>query len=663
MLFSLAALLLSGLLAVKLPDALRGHGLTPEGSYAQAQRVLAAKYRIPAEPVVVLFERPPSVPDLQFHRFIRMTLDRLRPVEGLESVVSPLDRDGLEDGSAAYALLSFRQPSYAMDPVVDELRRRLPEDERMTVRLAGKSVVQADVNRASRQDLERAEAVGIPLAFVVLWFAFGGALAALLPLAAGVAAVTGAMGITYGLGAYAHLELSVFVLNVIPMIGFALSIDFALLMVSRFREELRRRSVREALGATMRTSGRAVFFSAACVASGLCTVLLLDMPMFVSVAAGALVVLALSVLLVFTLLPALLVLTADKLSGRTGEAGMDSGARLRRRWARFVMRRPLRLALLSALLLACCVAPLRQMRLAVPDAASLPRSFDSRIASDAFARHFMPANESAVLLVAEGGSPAKLADRLRRDPLVKSVGKAIPAPIGGGFVLQVTLRAGDGTQEALDWVRNKENEWGKGRTDAGANILIGGEAKYRQEVLDALFGKLPLMLLVLLAANYIVLAFAFRSVLLPIKTIAMNVLGIGASFGLLAWLFEGGRFGLEAGDIAVMIPVYIFGLAFGMSMDYGVFLLSRIAETYRETHDNDRAVAEGLASTSRIITSAAAIMIAVTLPFAAADVAGVKQLGIGIAAAIALDATLIRLVLVPSLMKLLGRGNWWPGRP
>ncbi|MNQ91064.1 Membrane protein YdfJ [compost metagenome] len=228
------------------------------------------------------------------------------------------------------------------------------------------------------------------------------------------------------------------------------------------------------------------------------------------------------------------------------------------------------------------------------------------------------------------------------------------------MLVQVRLKGDPASEPVRDWLRRWEKE---GMSAAPLPFLLGGEAKYQQEIFDDIFDNIKYVGLFILVSNYVVLFIAFRSILIPLKTILMNLLSLGASFGILAWLFEEGHFGLEPSRIAIMIPVFIFGLAFGISMDYGVFLVSRIYEEYQRTQDNQRAVLVGLGSISKLINSAAAIMIAVTLPFAFGDVVGVKQLGIGIAAAIFIDATVIRLMLVPALMVILGKWNWWgPGQ-
>jgi RND superfamily putative drug exporter len=310
------------------------------------------------------------------------------------------------------------------------------------------------------------------------------------------------------------------------------------------------------------------------------------------------------------------------------------------------------------------------MKVAIPDASSLPQSYASRAAAADFeARFAPPANAIVYFAAAEPPKAAShahmqkaaywkqaysLVDRLRSD---RYVAQAEPLfRQSSRMLIRVTLLGDRSSAETHSWLRHWEHE---GLSASDTAFLLGGEAKYEQEVLDEISSRYLYVLLFIVTANYMVLFAAFRSILIPLKAIAMNLLSLGAAFGILTWLFEGGHLGIEPYSIAVMIPVFIFGLVFGISMDYGVFLLSRIAEIYERTGDNDASVREGVASTGRMITCAAAILIAVTLPFAFGDVVGVRQLGAGIAAAIFIDATIVRMVLVPALMKLLGRWNWW----
>ena len=676
--------------AAKLPSVLKDHGLRAEGSYARVQQILESDFGIPDDPVILLFEKKEQVTEAQFRRFIAQTSSRVKEADGLQQLISPLDNKAMMNGNYAYALLSFRQHAHEMKPVIGELQRLLPRDSQMTVKMTGKPVVQEDVNRISQNDLKKAETVGIPIAFLILWLSFGGAVSAMIPVLVGLVGVGGAMAIMYGLGT--KLDLSVFVLNVIPMVGLALSIDFALLMVSRFREEFREHPLDQALVTTMRTAGRAVVFSALCVFLGLAGTLFIRLPIFRTVALGAMVVLALSVMAALTLVPALLTVLGEWIgsekNGRRATAGRTS------RWhvlAAAVMKRPIRTCLIVSAVLATCFWPLVRLKVAIPDASSLPAAIESRQAAELLNRHFGYARASQVYIVAEGNGPVLqkndwvaafgLIRQLERDPSVDRVDSVFsvlpvspermealfrdpglrerhatvlrPFVHGNRMLISVTLREGTSSEQAMDWIRNQRRAVGDLR------LLYGGEPKYEQEVFDEIYGNIPRSLLFIFVSNFMILFAAFRSLLIPVKTIAMNLIGIAASFGIMAWVFQEGRFGVEPTEIAVMIPVFIFGLVFGISMDYGVFLLSRIYEVHRKTGDNDFAVREGLALTGKLITSAAAIMIAVTAPFAWGGVAGVKQLGVGIAAAVFIDASLVRTLLVPSLMKLLGRWNWW----
>ena len=221
------------------------------------------------------------------------------------------------------------------------------------------------------------------------------------------------------------------------------------------------------------------------------------------------------------------------------------------------------------------------------------------------------------------------------------------------LMIPVTLSADGSSEEAQDWVRDwsdKETEW---------NLLIGGQAKFNQEIFDEIWNKIGYALGLIVVTTFFILMIAFRSLLIPVKAILMNIIGLSATFGILVYIFQYGHFGLTAGSIALIIPVIVFSLVFGLSMDYEVFLISRMQEEYANSFDNDKATVEGLATTSKVITSAALIMIVITGAFAFTDVLPVKQIGVGIAIAVAIDATIIRLLLVPSLMKLFGKWNWW----
>jgi putative drug exporter of the RND superfamily len=683
-----------GSFAPKLPAVLQDHGLRPDGAYAQVQSILASDFHIPDDPVILVFEKEESVTAERFRLFIEQTLSRLEGLAAPRETISALDREGMIKGNFAYALLSYPQPSHEMKPVLEELHRRLPDEAGFMVSMTGKAVVQADVNRASERDLGQAERLGIPVAFVILWLAFRGLVPAAIPVALGVIGVSGTLGMLFWLGT--RVELSNFVLNVIPMVGLGLSIDFALMIVSRFQEELQRGSRDYAFLTTMRTAGRAVLFSASSVFLGLLGILLIPLPMFSSIALGAMTVLTVSVCLALTLAPALLALLWPYIQPRRQPVSPFTRRNIWYSLSLHVMKRPVRMGLLAAGVLFVCFLPLGRMQMAIPDSGSLPPDYSSRKAFETWRTHFADGSGSEVYVVAQGTTrdlkkedwldAYALVQRLEADPGVKKVDSIFstlpltpdqlyfllqkPAlrahyePVLAAFVqdrkllLRVSVKGEPSSPEVRSWLRHREQEG----MSSKLRFQLGGEAKYQQEVFDAIFHNLQRVLLFILISNYAVLFLAFRSVLMPLKIILMNLLSLGASFGILVWIFQEGRFGMEAGSIAIMIPVFIFGLVFGISMDYGVFLVSRVYEVYRLTQDHPRAVREGLTLAGRMITSAAAILIAVTVPFAFGEVAGVKQLGIGIAAAILIDATIVRMVLVPVLLMLLGRWNWWAPR-
>lgn len=535
----------------------------------------------------------------------------------------------------------------------------------------------------------------------------------------GISAVITAMGATTLLGY--HLELSNFIINVIPMVGMALSIDFALIILSRYREEVQRaykdegaanipgRSLvmqSEILQRTLRTAGRAVLFSAACVLLGLLGLLWIRLPMFLSVSLGAVTVLLLSLLLNLTLLPTLLSLFADRVFRQNSIHSLPRGS-VWHRWSAMVMKRPVSMAIGGTIVLLLCVYPVTRLELSVPDASSLPARMESRQAAELLQHDYGQKNTSTIEIVI-GAQQERLttshwqtahnkARQLLQDSDVLSIvspwGLLQPNQNGSpnlftipssspsiegkestrtawlrstvsdySIRLVATVHGEPGSEQVADWLermRNSDHALGSNNV----KLRYGGEAAKQVEIMQEVTHQLPKVLVFVVVTNYLVLLAAFRSLLIPIKAIVMNLLSLAASFGILVWVFNEGHLGMEQSDIAIMIPVFIAGLVFGISMDYGVFMLSRIQEVYRRTGDSDGAVQQGLASTGRLVTSAAAILLAVTVPFAFAEVAGVRQLGIGITAAVLIDVTLIRLILVPALMRLMGRWNWWlPGQ-
>ncbi|PAF32950.1 MMPL family transporter [Paenibacillus sp. 7516] len=703
----------SAVWAWNLPGVLQDHGLKQiHGDAHHIERILKEEFGIPDDPIIVVYEKQTGTSPAEFRSWVSRHLQEVRSLPNLSTIISPLEdgRSAMMRDGTAYALLEFNVPAHRMNTPIEQLRSLNTSGDQGAIHLTGKPVVQQDVNQLSFRDLERAEIVGLPIALLILCFAFRGLYAALVAVIMGVVGVVTAMGMTSLMGHY--VELSNFVINVIPMVGMALSIDFALIILSRFRDEMQLyphdhgHSSYEIIQRTLRTAGRAVLFSAACVLLGLLSLIWIRLPMFLSVSLGAMTVLMISVLINVTLLPAILTLYAEQIFKRKKHFSIRTPPRKPSIWLKWfgtVMKRPIRMTLLGTGILLFCVLPVRQLEMAIPDATSLPATIESRQAAERIQQVFAQKDIASVDILIGGTGESLTAlhwntalrkvRELQKDEDVLQIesvwgtdqkympGQYRTSPIGGAsselilhdlllssyvsedaIRMVVTIKGAPGSEQAADWL-NMMNERDAQQGAEGIPIRYGGEAASQVEIMQEILGQLPKVLVFVIVSNYMVLLTAFRSLLIPIKAILMNILSLTASFGVLVLVFNQGHLGMEPSAIAIMIPVFIAGLVFGISMDYGVFMLSRIQELYRLTGDSDRSVMQGLASTGRLITSAAAILLAVTIPFAFGDVEGVKQLGVGITAAVLIDVTIIRLLLVPALMKLMGKWNWWlPGQ-
>ncbi|MBE9913575.1 MMPL family transporter [Paenibacillus donghaensis] len=667
-----------GSLSVQLPSAVQGPGLYTHGASHEVQKILEERLGIPPEPIIILFDKQAEVKQTMFERVIGNTLHSIGRLNGMTFLMSPLDNPELMNDDAAYALIGFGNSPEQQQAISKQIRRLLPESEGISVQLTGKTIIQEDVNKSSMHDFMVAERIGIPAAFIILLLAFGGILYALIPVLMGLLTVSAAMGLTVVISRIWGLELSNFILNVIPMTGLALSLDFAFIITSRFREEMGKgANPEEALRATLSTAGRAVYFSAVCVACGLIGVSFIPMPMFESAALCSLIVVILAAAINLSLVPALLVLMSPLIRrSRSSVKGPWPSYKLWLFWADRVMRRPLQVMGAAGLMLLVLLLPAFGLVTEVPGASSLPAAAESRQAEETIQARFQMEGKSEVLavLLAAGNSFTQTElqaasdwfKEVNHDVSVISVkplsglrsGQSNESALGDLAVFRITLTGKPGSAEVHQWLRDAEQKAAR----SGVRILLGGEAKSMQEVKDAVAHSLPNMLGFIAISNLLVLLIAFRSFLIPLKAFMMNMLSILASFGVLVLVFQTGSTGLPPEKIAIMVPVFVFGLVFGVSMDYGVFLLSRMSEAFEETGDADEAIRRGMAATGKLITSAAAILVAVTLPFAFGQVVGVRQLGVGIASAVLIDVTLIRLLLVPSLMKLLGHLNWWMPR-
>ncbi len=668
-------------LATRLPGLLEGDGFSTDGEHQQVMEELTNTFDLPAETLFLVFDNTTN-------ETIKNTLSEIESLQIAETIQSPLDDSSLYKDHVAYAMLHFSSDTSDMSKAVDTIRVSINDEKGVT--LTGGAAINKDINAASQKDLASAEAIGLPIAIIVLLLAFGSVVAAFVPLIVGIVTVVSAFGVMTLFSE--TMNLSIFVLNIIPMLGLALSIDFALLLINRYKEERLKQSITDAVQISIQTAGRSIIFSAVCVFIGLGAMLVMKVEIFQNLALGGMLVVFMAVLASITLLPSILLVMKDRINKWT-IIRVKPGASTRwRNFAAFVMKRPVTLIIVALIILGIGIIPVKDMKLTIPQVDSLPLSYDSRQAYELMDKEFGLGEKSTVYMIAKrnGGwdntdgltEMKKIEDELLADKNVEAVqtiftssqistieqweqSMQVPevnarlSPLLNSFVqeekllIPITLDLNGSSDEAQDWVR----AWSK--KDLGVDIILGGQPKFNQEIFDEIFNKVGVLLAIILGSTFIILMIAFRSILIPLKAIIMNVIGLSSTFGILVYIFQYGHFGIEKTTIALIIPVIVFSLVFGLSMDYEVFLISRIQEEYSKSLNNTAATIDGLTSTSKIITSAALIMIVITGAFAFTDVMPVKQIGIGIAIAVAIDASIIRLLLVPSLMKLFGKWNWW----
>jgi RND superfamily putative drug exporter len=590
---------------------------------------------------------------------------------------------------------------------------RLPNADGFDVKVTGNPALDYDVRTISAEDTRRGEQRVLPLTLAVLVLAFGALVAATLPIIVGVLAITIALGIVAVAAQFQ--TMSVFVLNITTMVGLGVGIDYSLLIVTRFREELNRGlSPVDAAVRTIQTAGSAVVTSGLTVVVGFAALILTPLTETRSVGIGGLIVVAVAVLLATTFLPAALAIL-----GRNIDRPRWLARPLARihtpqgweRWARSLGHRPWRAILGGGLAVAILTFPLTQIKIGLPARNWFPPEAESgqglAALRDMGASGViqplrvvvqLPAGESALSGRRLPGLKA-LSDSIRKDPRVREVrGVATLRP--GLSTLQLAIFYGDpeavrerypeffnaylsadrrttlmdviavdsvSLTGMMDLARHVRDAIARGTRLRGTEIVVGGFAASSLDLQENLLGRFPGIVAMILGVTAIMLLIAFRSVLVPLKAVVLNCVSVSAAFGITVLVFQHGYgaslFGLEGPTeaIFVVVPVLVFATVFGLSMDYEVFLLTRVKEVFDKTGRNDHATMEGLSATASTITFAAAIMIAVFGVFAFSRVLAVQFIGFGLAIAVLLDATLIRMVLVPAIMHIAGRWNWWPG--
>jgi RND superfamily putative drug exporter len=592
----------------------------------------------------------------------------------------------VSDHVASAEIVSRLDPLDA-DEHVAPMRRAAGEVAGAETWLTGGPAIQHDLKPVYEDDLKVGEFYfALPIALAVLIFVFG-TLAFLIPFLFAFAAIPTTLAVVW---AFAHwMDMEQTVQNLVTLIGLGISIDYSLLMVYRYREELHRTGDREqAIVNTVRTAGHAVIFSGTAVAIGLALLTLVPVPGIRGYGVAGLVIPLVSIVCALTLLPVILYLGEARLdrvrlvpkrvlARRESEGENNVWVRL----AHTIMRRPVPFLVSSLLFLFVCAAPVLALALGPGSNEQLPKEIKSvqglRVLQAAVGEGALSPTEVVIDTGRVNGfdrpenqaGEEALYEALGNDPEVVTVSdfarsRAYEDPSGRYIHIQATTRHDTGLPESEDFVRRVRDDLVPAAGfPAQTQVYVGGGAAFGVDFVDKTYGAFPFLVGAVLLFTYVLLLRAFRSVLLPLKAIVLNVLSITAAFGLLVAAFKWGLgepLGLLQYDqVTAWVPVFLFAMLFGLSMDYEVFLVSRMREEWDASHDNVHAVATGLAKTGRLVTAAGLIMFAAFMGFVAGSFVDLQQFGFGLAAAILIDVTVVRALLLPSAMRLFGRWNWW----
>jgi len=633
--------------------------------------------------------------------------DRRAAIERLRRAAARTDHVDVAPQALAQAAQAAAEPRTAIIPlrvdvndwdaidVAGDLRKELAigkptgSEGTVTTHLIGQAALWAGFQELSKDDLATAETVGFPIVALILLAVFGSLAAAALPLALGAVSVLVTGALIYFLSR--SMEMSIFTTNMASMIGIGVAVDYSLFVLARYREEIAAgRAPDEARGLALATSGIAVLFSGLTVIASLAGLLLVDTTALRSMALGSILVVAVSVLTASTLLPALISLLGHRAYEPGRLLGRFAGAiRARRRgperapfWERWtvrIMRRPILAIVVAGSALLALGIPALSLQTGSGALAQFPAGHETRAGFEAAAAQSSPGEMTPVVVVARSrdgalADPAnaaavrELRTAIARDRDVVSVAAPVASTSGEAALLSATARSDGEAPATKALVERLRDELPAAPAGDRLTVDVGGTTAGLVDFNDTVSGSMWMIVLFVLALSYVVLLVLLRSAVLPLKAVVMNLLSVSAAYGVIVAVFQwgwvDGLFGFQSlGHVDTITPPLVLAVVFGLSMDYEVFLLSRIRERFAASGDTRDAVAGGLASSARTITSAALIMVAVFATFVATGVPSIQQIGLGTAVAIAVDATIVRLVLVPATMAVLGRWNWWLPRP
>jgi putative drug exporter of the RND superfamily len=672
----LAVLVLGFLAFLRLSPLLSTSFAVPGTDSERARSLLGSKFgdRSDGRFVVVFRTDGPITPALRSQ--LEADLRRAATVVP-QAFTTPLEPAGprVVYGTIDDALSLTKAKSYAHD-----VRAELAHVRGAKAYVTGQPAIQSDLDPIFAHDLAKGESIALPISLLVLLSVFGLSVIVTMPFLFAACTIFATLG---GVYVFAHYyETATYVTNLVQLVGLGIAIDYSLLVVYRFREELERDGdVEGAIVRTMETAGRAVVFSGATVAIGLALLLFMPLPFMRSMGVGGFLIPVVSILAAVTLQPVLL-----SVYGRRGTRRHTLVPwRSRSMWARIartIMRRPLLVLVAAGAVMLAAASPVFALQLTPGAAGSgVPRSPESIQGFDLLRGTVGPGAVAPTQVVVDAGANggalrqplqaalARLIVELRADPEVARVTYRPQPPFvdpSGRYTRVLIVGRHDyGFPPAQAFAHRLRNTLiPAARFPSGTTMLAGGSAPTGIDFLDRAYSVFPWLVGAVLLLTFVLLVRAFRSLLLPLKAVILNLLSVGATYGMLVVVFKWGvgadAFGLyHYPQVEGWIPIFLFAILFGLSMDYEVFLVTRMREEWERTRDNATAVSLGLERTGRIITAAAAIMVAAFAGLSAASIVGLQELGVGLAVAVLLDATVVRALLVPSLMALLGRWNWW----
>lgn len=698
-------LIVSGIFAPGLLGSLKNGGWEDKKteSYLTAAEYEKSFPNLQVDGLIILRSSHYAVADPQFQAAADTITTRLlrdTQVSGVTSYYST-NSDTLisKDHKSAILIVSMKGDTEAKLATATRLHDKL-QIPTFTTLLGGIAFTNYQVNEQVKKDISKAESIAIPILVVLLLFVFRSVVAASLPLLVGLSSVLGAFALTRAIASVT--DVSVYAANVINFLSLGLAVDYSLLMVSRFREELQRQnSVTEAIERTLASAGKTILFSGSIVSLSMLSLLLFPQLFLRSMGIGGVISVLISLLLALVVLPLILKILGHRINKWTLPIPAFKRERglFWQRIALFVMRYPVPVLVISFGFILLLASPVRHIELGYPTASSMPKSFQARQVDTVLATDFPQINAAPmdVLIKNTHGTwstqditaLSSYVTTLRKLPNVATVTSPTDAGIpavktylaegtttipqadaligsqlhGDKVLLQVNYRGssiGDSAQDLIAAIRNSNHP-------SFLKVSVGGLSAQFVDLLGSLKKHLPLALAVIAVSTFVLMSLLLGSFVLPLKALILNVISLSAAFGVMVWVFQYGHFaGLldlaSIGTIDALQLILIFTIAFGLAMDYEVFLVSRIKEFHTATHEARQAVALGLKTTGPIITSAALLLVVVIGAFATGEVPLIKQTGVGLAAGVLLDATIVRALIVPATMELLGKYNWWAPR-